>query len=130
MLQASLQERLSAIVGPDKVSAAAAVLESHSTDKWYASHPPDLVVFAESTADVSAVLKFASEHRIPVTTRGAGYGYVGGCVPLQGGIVLSTARMNRILGIHPEDGVAIVQPGVITGDLQKAAHDMGWEYPP
>ncbi|WAC20067.1 FAD-binding protein [Luteolibacter sp. SL250] len=130
MSQASLLERLSAIVGPDKVSVASAVLESHSTDKWYASHPPDVVVFAESTSDVSAVMKFASEHRIPVTTRGAGYGYVGGCVPLHGGIVLSTARMNRILGIHPEDGVAIVQPGVITGDLQKAANDMGWEYPP
>jgi len=130
MPQASLQERLSEIVGPDKVSTAAAVLDSHSTDKWYASHPPDVVVFAESTADVSAVLKYASAHGIPVTTRGAGFGYVGGCVPLQGGIVLSTARMNRILGIHPEDGVAIVQPGVITGDLQKAAHDLGWEYPP
>lgn len=130
MSHASLQERLSAIVGPDKVSVASAVLESHSTDKWYASHPPDAVVFAESAADVSAVLKFADEHRIPVTTRGAGFGYVGGCVPLQGGIVLSTARMNRIIGIHPEDGVAIVQPGVITGDLQKAANDAGWEYPP
>lgn len=130
MLQATLQTRLSEIVGSDKVTTAAAVLESHSTDKWYASHPPDVVVFAESTADVSAVMKFASEHRIPVTTRGAGYGYVGGCVPLQGGIVLSTAKMNRILGIYPEDGVAIVQPGVITGDLQKAANDRGWEYPP
>lgn len=130
MSQASLLERLTGILGPDKVTTAAAVIESHSTDKWYASHPPDVVVFTESTADVSAVMKFASEHRIPVTTRGAGYGYVGGCVPLHGGIVLSTARMNRILGIHPEDGVAIVQPGVITGDLQKAAHDMGWEYPP
>ena len=130
MSSASLQERLSAIVGPDKVSAAAAVLESHATDKWYASHPPDVVVFAESTADVSAVLKFADEHAIPVTTRGAGFGYVGGCVPVQGGIVLSTVRMNKILGIHPEDGVAIVQPGVITADLQKAAHDFGWEYPP
>lgn len=130
MLLASLQERLSEIVGPDKVSTATAVLESHATDKWYASHPPDVVVFAESTADVSAVMKFATEHQIPVTTRGAGYGYVGGCVPLHGGIVLSTARMNRILGIYPEDGVAIVQPGVITGDLQKAAHDLGWEYPP
>ncbi len=130
MSHASLQERLSAIVGPDKVSVASAVLESHSTDKWYASHPPDVVVFAESASDVSAVLKFADEHGIPVTTRGAGFGYVGGCVPLQGGIVLSTARMNRIIGIHPEDGVAIVQPGVITGDLQKAANDAGWEYPP
>jgi glycolate oxidase len=130
MSQVSLLERLTGILGPDKVTTAVAVLESHSTDKWYASHPPDVVVFAESTADVSAVMKFASEHGIPVTTRGAGYGYVGGCVPVHGGIVLSTARMNRILGIHPEDGVAIVQPGVITGDLQKAAHDMGWEYPP
>ena len=57
-------------------------------------------------------------------------GYVGGCVPVRGGIVLSTARMNRILGMHPEDGVAIVQPGVITGDLQAAARQVGWEYPP
>jgi glycolate oxidase len=88
------------------------------------------VVFAESTADVATVLKFANDRKIPVTTRGAGFGYVGGAVPARGGIVLSTARMNRILGIHPQDGVAIVQPGVITGDLQAAAHAIGWEYPP
>lgn len=130
MTHASLLEHLSSIIGSDKVSATPAVLASHSSDKWYASHAPDVVVFAESTADVSAVMKFATEHRIPVTTRGAGFGYVGGCVPVHGGIVLSTARMNRILGLYPEDGVAIVQPGVITGDLQKAAHEVGWEYPP
>jgi glycolate oxidase subunit GlcD len=87
-------------------------------------------VFAESTADVSAVMKFASERSIPVTTRGAGIGYVGGCVPVHGGIALSVMRMNRILGMHPEDGVAIVQPGVITRDLQEAARAVGWEYPP
>ncbi|HVJ45552.1 MAG TPA: FAD-binding protein, partial [Luteolibacter sp.] len=126
----SLKELLVSIIGADKVSTAAPVIESHSTDKWYASRAPDVVVFAESTADVVAVMKFATEHRIPVTTRGAGFGYVGGCVPIQGGIVLSVARMNRILGIHPEDGVAIVQPGVITGNLQAAAHEVGWEYPP
>lgn len=130
MPHSPLADQLSAIIGPEKVSVAASAIEAHSGDKWYASHAPDVVVFAESTADVSAVLKFASEHRIPVTTRGAGYGYVGGCVPLRGGIVLSTARMNRILGLHPEDGVAIVQPGVITGDLQQAVHEIGWEYPP
>jgi glycolate oxidase len=130
MSQDSLKEQLASILGADKVSTAAPVLESHATDKWYASHAPDVVVFAESTADVVAVMKFATAHRIPVTTRGAGFGYVGGCVPVQGGIVLSVARMNRILGIHPEDGVAIVQPGVITGDLQAAAHQAGWEYPP
>ena len=121
---------LAALIGAEKISATAEILTANSGDKWSASHPPDLVVFAESTADVAAVLKFASERKIPVTTRGAGFGYVGGCVPIHGGIVLSTARMNKILGIHPEDGVAIVQPGVITGDLQDAAHAVGWEYPP
>ena len=121
---------LAALIGAEKISSAAEILATNSGDKWSAKHPPDVVVFAESTSDVVAVLKFASARKIPVTTRGAGFGYVGGCVPVHGGIVLSTARMNRILGMHPEDGVAIVQPGVITGDLQAAAHAVGWEYPP
>lgn len=121
---------LTTLVGGDKVSYSTEVLAANSGDKWSATHTPDIVVFAESTADVAAVLKFANDRKIPVTTRGAGYGYVGGCVPVHGGIVLSTSRMNRILGIHPEDGVAIVQPGVITKDLQDAAHEVGWDYPP
>lgn len=123
-------EPLVSLLGGEKVTAAAEVITSHSGDKWSASHPPDVVVFAESTADVAAVMGFASEHGIPVTTRGAGVGYVGGCVPVCGGIVLSVMRMNQILGIHPEDGVAIVQPGVITRDLQKAVRAVGWDYPP
>jgi glycolate oxidase subunit GlcD len=122
--------RLVSLLGLEKVTAAAETLASHSGDKWSVSHPPEVVVFAESTADVSAVMKFASERSIPVTTRGAGIGYVGGCVPVHGGIALSVMRMNRILGMHPEDGVAIVQPGVITRDLQEAARAVGWEYPP
>ncbi len=121
---------LSALLGAGKISTTAEILAANSGDKWSASHPPDVVVFAESTADVSAVLKFANERKIPVTTRGAGYGYVGGCVPVHGGIVLSTVRMDKILGMHPEDGVAIVQPGVITKTLQEAAHAVGWDYPP
>ncbi len=121
---------LVSLLGPEKVSSAAEIIAAHSADKWSASHPPDAVVFAESTADVSAVLAFAHQRKIPVTTRGAGVGYVGGCVPVMGGIVLSVMRMNRILGMHPEDGVAIVQPGVITRDLQNAARAVGWEYPP
>ena len=121
---------LVSLLGGEKVTAAAEIIASHSGDKWSASHPPDAVVFTESTADVSAVLAFAHERKIPVTTRGAGVGYVGGCVPVRGGIALSVMRMNRILGMHPEDGVAIVQPGVITRDLQDAARAVGWEYPP
>ena len=69
-------------------------------------------------------------HHVPVTPRGSGVGYVGGCVPVQAGIALSVARMNRILEISPADGLAVVQPGVITGDLQDAVKKMGWYYPP
>jgi len=118
------------LLGSGKVHSDAATVAAHAGDKWSASHPPDAVVLAESTADVAAVLAFAHERNIPVTTRGAGVGYVGGCVPVQGGIALSVMRMNRILGMHPQDGVAIVQPGVITRDLQDAARAVGWEYPP
>ena len=123
-------DQLLSLLGNGKVSTSADLIATHSTDKWDASHPPDAVVFAESTADVAALMKFASEHEIPVTTRGAGVGYVGGCVPIRGGIALSMMRMNQILGIHPQDGVAIVQPGVITHELQKAVRAVGWEYPP
>ncbi len=121
---------LVSLLGADKVTTATAVLASHSADKWSASHPPEAVVFAQSTADVAALMAFAHARGIPVTTRGAGVGYVGGCVPVHGGIVLSMMHMNRILGIYPEDGVAVVQPGVITRDVQLAVRDVGWEYPP
>ena len=127
---AVVAELLSSKIGASKVSLRAEDIDIHATDKWYASHPPDLVVFPETTEDVSTVLEFAHRYGIPVTTRGAGVGYVGGCVPIKGGIALSLARMNRILELNPEDGVAIVQPGVITGDLQKAAQALGWDYPP
>jgi glycolate oxidase len=121
---------LVSLLGPEKVTVSAEVIAAHSGDKWSASHPPEVVVFAESTADVSAVMRFANEQDIPVTTRGAGIGYVGGCVPVRGGIALSVMRMNRILEVAPQDGVAVVQPGVITRDLQEAARAVGWEYPP
>ena len=121
---------LIALLDGGKVTVDSEVIASHSGDKWSASHAPEAVVFAETTVEVAAVLAFAHGRRIPVTARGAGVGYVGGCVPAQGGIVLSMMRMNRILGMHPDDGVAIVQPGVITRDLQDAARALGWEYPP
>ena len=121
----TLKETLVSLLGADVVRDDAETLAIHSTDKWFASHAPEVVVLAESTAQVSALLKFANEHRIPVTPRGAGVGYVGGCVPSQGGIVLSLARMNRIKEIHAADGVAVVEPGVITGELQAAVRARG-----
>ncbi len=121
---------LTALLGASCVSVEESVLTQHSTDKWLASAEPQAVVFAESTQQVSALMRFASERKIPVTPRGAGVGYVGGCVPLRGGIALSLARMNCILEINVADGVAVVQPGVITGTLQNAVKELGWFYPP
>ena len=108
----------------------AEVLEEHGTDRWNFSHLPEVVVFAESRDDVVAVMKFANERGIPVTTRGAGVGYVGGCVPVEGGIALSVVRMNSVVEIMPEDGVVVTQPGVILKDLQDAVSELGWYYPP
>ena len=115
---------------PDRVSVSAADLEKCAADKWFASQQPDAVVYAQSAADVSAVMKFSAQHKVPVTVRGGGVGYVGGCVPVQRGIVISLERMNAIIEIAPADGVAVVQPGVITGDLQDAVKKLGWYYPP
>jgi glycolate oxidase len=102
----------------------------HSGDKWFASHLPDAVALPRSTQSVSKILRFANEKGIPVTPRGAGYGYVGGCVPILGGIVLSLAKMNRIKGIHRDDFVAVVQAGVHTQSIQEAVEQFGLFYPP
>lgn len=106
------------------------MLAEHAGDKWFASHSPDAVAFPRSTASVSTLLRFANRHRIPVTARGAGHGYVGGCVPARGGIVLSLVRMNRIKEINAGDFVAVVQAGVNTEKLQLAVEKRGLFYPP
>ena len=99
-------------------------------DKWFASSLPEIAVAPGSAKEVAAVLGYADRHRIPVTTRGAGHGYVGGCVPVRGGILMSMHRMNRIREISGEDFVAVVEPHVITGVLQTEVERKGLFYPP
>ncbi|MBA3882901.1 MAG: FAD-binding protein [Chthoniobacterales bacterium] len=125
-----MREELIALLGTRAVVDDPQTLGTHGGDKWVANHAPEVVVFAESTHEVSALLRFANEHRIPVTARGAGYGYVGGCVPVRGGIALSLARMNRIKDISFADAIAVVEPGVITGELQAKAKEQRLFYPP
>ena len=120
---------LKALLG-DSVYTDADTLAAHAGDKWHAAAQPHAVVLPTCTEEVSVLMRFANERGIPVTARGAGVGYVGGCVPVHGGIVLSTARMNRILEINPADGVAVAEPGVLTADLQDACAELGWFYPP
>lgn len=123
-------DELRRLLGDDVVADDGETRAAHGGDKWFAHHLPDVVVFAEATEHVSALLRFASEKKIPVTARGAGYGYVGGCVPVRGGIALSLARMNRIKEISFADAIAVVEPGVITGDLQAKAKEQKLFYPP
>jgi glycolate oxidase len=105
-------------------------LEELGGDKWFAHRRPDFAVFPKSREDVAEAIKLASEFRLPVTTRGAGYGYVGGSVPAKGGIVLAMEGMNRIKEISSSDFVAVVEPGVVTGDLHSAVRRKGLYYPP
>lgn len=117
-------------LGRETVVTDAAKLAELGGDKWFSHHQPDLAVIARNSADVSAVMKVAAQFGLPVTPRGAGFGYVGGCVPMKGGIVVAMGGMNRIKEISDTDFVAVVEPGVITGQLQAAARARNLFYPP
>ncbi|HTI68890.1 MAG TPA: FAD-linked oxidase C-terminal domain-containing protein [Candidatus Limnocylindria bacterium] len=125
-----LLQQLARKLAPGELAFDEERLVAFSGDKWFAAHRPEAAALPQSTAAVATILEFAHEHRIPVTPRGAGYGYVGGCVPVQGGIALSVSGMNRILDISKTDFVAVVQPGVITAQLQSAVEKKGLYYPP
>src|SRR5438067_6551342 len=125
-----LASELRKLLGNEIVSNDPETLAAHGGDKWFAAHQPDVVVFARSADDVSELLRFASREKIPVTARGGGFGYVGGCVPAHGGVALSLMRMNRINEINFADAVAIVEPGVCTADLKAAVCAQKLFYPP
>lgn len=127
---AALGAQLKKLLPADALILAPDRLKAYAGDKWFAAHQPDAVVLPRNTQSVSRILAFANRHKIPVTARGAGYGYVGGCVPICGGIVLSLERMNRILEINQKDFVAVVQPGANTKRIQDVAERKGLFYPP
>ena len=107
------------------------VLESYARDETIdLACRPDCVVRAHSSQDVATVLKICNQNNVPVTPRGAGTGVTGGAVPVAGGVVLSMERLNRILEIDARNLIAVVEPGAITADIQKAAHQHHLLYPP
>jgi glycolate oxidase len=126
----NLATQLRQLLGNAAVADDADTLAQHSGDKWFVSERPEVVVFAGSTEQVSKLLHFASEKKIPLTARGAGYGYVGSCVPVRGGIALSLVRMNRIKEVNFADAIAVVEPGVVTAQLQRTARAQKLFYPP
>src|SRR5438094_741627 len=126
----NIASELRQVLADDIVADDAQTLAEHSGDKWFAHEAPKVVVFARSSDDVRKLLQFANENKIPVTARGAGYGYVGSCVPIRRGIVLSLMQMNQIKEINFADAIALVEPGVITSELKRAARSKKLFYPP
>jgi glycolate oxidase len=118
------------LLGAAHVRTDADARAIYGTDALKRGTPADLVVFPGSTEDVAGVVRLCADRRLPIVPRGAGTGYTGGSVPTQGGVVVSLERMNRILEIDEANLVAVVEPNVITGDLQDAVEAVGLFYPP
>jgi glycolate oxidase len=129
-LAVTILEELRSIVGAEYVSTLPEVIEHHSQDALRQVFCAAGVVFPRTAEEIAAILKLANRERIPITVRGGGTGYTGGAVPVEGGIVLATSRMNQILEIHPGDLVAVVEPGVTNYALQQAVEAVGLFYPP
>jgi glycolate oxidase len=130
MIQKKVLRELRAALGRDKVFADREYLLAYSYDAMAVEYLPDAVVFPEHDQDIAAVLRICHEQRIPVVPRGAGVGYSGGSLAVNGGIVMVFTRMNRILRLDAKNFLAEVEPGVITADLQAAAEKKGLFYPP
>jgi len=130
MIEKKVIQGLKNIVGKDNVYTDNSDRITHSYDATQKSFLPDIVVYAKSAEQVSEVVKLANTNLIPILPRGAGSGFTGGTLPVQGGIVLVLTRMDRILGIDEDNLIAVVEPGVVTSELQRQVEKVGLFYPP
>lgn len=118
-------------LGSGRVVTDADVLETYARDESEVPpHQPQAVIRAASEREVAAVMRICSEHSVPVTPRAAGTGRTGGAVPLAGGIVLAFEHMRAIKGVEQENLIAVVEPGVVTGELHAAVEEQRMFYPP
>ena len=122
--------RLREIVGAEHVIVDPDKVEPYAQDAIKEKFPPEAVVFPKTAQQISAIMRLANERRFPVTARGGGVGYTGGAVPVDGGIVIGTDRMNAIKAIYPDDLYVVTEPGVITYALQQAVEAQGLFFPP
>ena len=131
MIKPEIVSQLQKITGKEGVLTAKEDLNAYSYDAtatW--THMPDVVVLPTTTEQISRVLKLANENKVPVTTRGAGTNVSGGSIPIKGGIVLCTVKMNKILDINKTNLTATVEPGVVLQNFNTALAKEGLFYPP
>lgn len=108
-----------------------AIPEDYSKDELGTLvNQPDVLIFARTTEEVSKVMKYANDNKIPVVVRGSGTGLVGGCVPLAGGIVLCTAKMNKILELDENNLTLTIEPGVLLFEIYQYVESRGFFYAP
>jgi D-lactate dehydrogenase (cytochrome) len=123
--------QLQSILSPDRISSAGADRDLHSRDQsFHEAHRPDVIVWPESTQEVSQVLHFANEVRLPVIAWGAGSSLEGNPIAVYGGIVMDMTRMNQILNVRADDFQVDVQPGVTRIELNKALSRYGLFFAP
>ena len=125
-----LLSELRALLGPGRVASDRASLAAYEYDASLARSRPQVVVFPETTLEVSEVVKLAAARGVPVLARGAGTGLSGGAVPVSGGAVMCFARMSRIIEIDARNRTALVEPGVVNADLSHDAERLGLYYAP
>jgi glycolate oxidase len=123
-------KKLQAIVGAKNLATAREDLLCYSYDGTGMEYIPSAVAFPGSAAEICSIMELANRELFPVIPRGAGTGMTGGSLPVQGGLVLVTSRLNRIIEIDADNQVAVVEPGVITGQFQAAVKKEGLFYPP
>ncbi|MBN6110106.1 FAD-binding oxidoreductase [Xanthomonas bonasiae] len=129
-LPAALTDTLAALLGADGWRTDDASRRSYGEDDSRRWALADAVALPQTRDQVQAIVRACREHRVPIVARGAGTGTAGAAVPFDGGVVLSFARMNRIVQLRPQDRCAVVEPGVLNGDLQQALAPHGLFWPP
>ena len=130
MVDKGIIQGIKNIVGKENVAEDKETRICYSYDATNLRYLPDLIVYPFNREQISAILKLANEARFPVIPRGAGTGFTGGTLPVEGGVVLVLTKMNRVLQIDPENLVAVVEPGIVTYHLQQEVEKIGLFYPP
>ncbi|HUH36944.1 MAG TPA: FAD-binding oxidoreductase, partial [Spongiibacteraceae bacterium] len=130
MLPPTIVETLRTIFAPDAFAIGEAERIAYSYDNSRRHALPDAVVFPTEHAQVEALVRACRAHGVPVIARGRGTNTTGATVPVAGGVVVSFERMNRIVRIDPDNRLAVVEPGVLNADLQKALAPHGFFWPP
>lgn len=130
MLNSKIVKEIEKIVGKENILKEKEEIICYSYDAGRETTSPDLVVIPERKEEIREIIKIANEKKIPIIPRGAGTNLTGGSIPVDGGIVIATNKMDKILEIEEENLTILTEPGVITENLQKEVETRGLFYPP